>query len=137
MNIKLSLLKHSRRQFRYRGHPLLFMNAIQLLWGKRFKKLTTAAATPRNWWGFVFFLFSAFFSLAYFSKLEQICIVIVSHRRTASTSSLFLFSIATSSIGFLINSINSLSNRRDVLSFQKPGLLGLLLQARWIVIREW
>ena len=29
--------------------PLLFMNAIQLLWGKRFKKLTTAAATPKNW----------------------------------------------------------------------------------------
>ena len=63
-------------------------------------------------------VFLAFFSLAYFSELERICIFIVSQRRTASTSSLFLFSIATSSIVFLINSIYSLSNRKDVLSFQ-------------------
>ena len=128
---------NTQDEFRYRRHPLLFMNAIQLLWGKRFKKLTTAAATPKNWWGFVFFLFLAFFSLAHFSELERICIFLVSQRRTASTSSLFLFSIATSSIVFLINSINSLSNRKDVLSFQKPGPPGLLLLARWIVIRGW
>ena len=91
---------NTQDEFRYRRHPLLFMNAIQLLWGKRFKKLTTAAATPKNWWGFVFFLFLAFFSLAHISELERICIFLVSQRRTASTSSLFLFSIATSSIVF-------------------------------------
>ena len=115
------------------------MNAIQLLWGKRFKKLTNAAATAKNWWGFVFFLFLAFFSVAYFSELERISIFIVSQRRTASTSLLFLFSIATSSIVFLINSINSLSNRKDVLPEvpRKPGPLGFLSLARWIVIRGW
>ena len=123
---------NTQDEFRYRRHPLLFMNAIQLLWGKRFKKLTNAASTPRNWWGFVFFLFIAFFfSCIFYSELERICIFIVSQRRTASTSSLFLFSIATSSIVFLINSINSLSNRKDVLpEFPETRASGLLVTSK-------
>ena len=83
------------------GTPLNLHERDSTTLGKKVQeRLTTAAATPRNWRGFVFFLFSAFFSLAYFSQLERICIVIVSQRRRASTSSLFLFSIATSLIVF-------------------------------------
>ena len=53
---------------------------------------------------FSFDLILAFFSFAYFNELERICIFMVSQRSTASTSTLFLYSLATLSIVFLIRS---------------------------------
>ena len=71
----------------------------------------------------------------------------VSQRSTASTSTLFLYSLAKLSIiVFLIKSPYSSStctcNRNEVLSFQKPRPLGLLLQTGISkidckIIREW
>ena len=61
----------------------------------------------------------------------------VSERSTGSTSLLLLYSFATSAIVFLITFTYSLSDKNEVFSFQKPGPLGLLLFARWSVMREW
>ena len=79
----------------------------------------------------------AFFSFAYLSELERISIFMVSQRSTGSTSLLLLYSFATSAIVFLITFTYSLSDKNEVFSFQKPGPLGLLLFARWSVMREW
>ena len=61
----------------------------------------------------------------------------VSQRSTASTSVLFWYLFATSVIVVFIKLIYSLSDRKDVFNFQKPGPLGLVLFARWRVIKEW
>ena len=61
----------------------------------------------------------------------------VSHRRMASTSLLFSYSFATSSIVFLIESIYSSSANNEAFSFQKPGPLGFELFIRVRVMREW
>ena len=74
---------------------------------------------------------------AYCIDFERICIFIVSQRSTASTSVLFWYSFATSVIVVFIKLIYSLSDRKDVFNFQKPGPLGLVLFARWSVIKEW
>ena len=67
---------------------------------------------------------------AYCIDFERICIFIVSQRSTASTSVLFWYSFATSVIVVFITLIYSLSDRKDVFNFQKPGPLGLVLFAR-------
>ena len=62
---------------------------------------------------------------------------IVSQRSTATTSMLFWYSFATSVIVVFIKLIYSLSDKKDVFNFQKPGPLGLVLFAKWSVIKEW
>ena len=74
---------------------------------------------------------------AYCIDFERICIFIVSQRSTASTSVLFWYSLATSMIVVFIKLMYSLSDRKDEFNFQKPGPLGLVLFARWSVIKEW
>ena len=74
---------------------------------------------------------------AYCIDFERICIFNVFQRSTASTSVLFWYSFATSVIVVFIKLIYSLSDRKDIFNFQKPGPLGLVLFARWSVIKEW
>ena len=61
----------------------------------------------------------------------------VSHRRVASTSLLFLYSFATSLIVFLIKPIYSSPDKREVFNFQTPGPLGFVLFVKCNVMSEW
>ena len=61
----------------------------------------------------------------------------VSHRRVASTSLLFLYSFATSLIVFLIKSIYYSFDEKEVFNFQKPGPLGFVLFIKCNVMSEW
>ena len=72
----------------------------------------------------------------FLNDFPGIFIFMVSHRRLASTS-LFLYSFATSLIVFLIKSIYSSSDKGVVFNFQKPGLLGFVLFVRCNVMSEW
>ena len=49
LNIKLSALQHCLRQIPLSGTPHTLRERNLTTLGKRFKILTTAAATPRNW----------------------------------------------------------------------------------------
>ena len=60
----------------------------------------------------------------------------VSRRRVASTSLLFLYSFASSLIVFLIKIIYSPSDKREVFNFQKPGPLGFMLFVKCNVMSE-
>ena len=60
----------------------------------------------------------------------------VSHRRVASTSLLFLY-IHLLIIVFLIKSIKSPSDKKEEFNFQKPGPLGFVLFVKCNVMSEW
>ena len=62
-----------------------------------------------------------FLALAYLIEAALISILIISHNSILSTSRWPLYSFETSCIVFLISSMYSLSVKKLVFNFQKPG----------------
>ena len=68
-----------------------------------------------------------FLALAYLTEAALISILITSHNSILSTSRWPFYSFETSCIVFLISSTYSLSVKKLVFNFQKPGPVGLVV----------